>query len=443
MKRPARILLVEDDRNLRRVVTYHLEKEGYGVDSAPDGKTALKALVSGSFVLILTDIRMPVMDGMELLKAVMEQGLQVPVVVMTAYGSIGDAVEAMRLGASDYLTKPVKRETLLLAVKKAIHLHNLALENRRLKKRLEEKRPQDSLLGSSRAIRETMVAIKHVAPSEATVLITGESGTGKELAARALHALSHRARGPFVAVNCAAVPKDLLETELFGHERGAFTGAHRSHRGKFEQAGGGTIFLDEVGDMAPSLQAKILRVLQERIVDPVGATASRPVDVRVVAATNRDLSEAVRGGAFREDLFWRLNVIPIEMPPLRERPEDVSLLFAHFYRRFGGGEPELTADAEERMRNYRWPGNVRELQNLCQRMAVLHPDGTITTDLLPAEFRKSGTASGSSPVGLWEIERKAILDALEAKGRNKSAAARALKIPRHVLLYRMKKYDIR
>jgi len=349
----------------------------------------------------------------------------------------------MRQGAFDYLTKPVERETMLLAVQKAERLGRLTRENRLLRESLKGQRPETAILGTSAAVQEVLSALRRVGPTEATVMITGESGTGKELAARALHALSPRASGPFVAMNCAAVPRDLLESELFGHERGAFTGAVATRPGKFQAADRGTLFLDEVGDMDLGLQSKILRALQERVVDPVGSRASVPVDVRIVAATNRDLLTAAQEGTFRQDLYWRLNVIPLRMPPLRERREDILLLLAHFCRESGAESPVLTPEAERLVLSYRWPGNVRELQNLCQRFAVLYPGRPITPDLLPTEILDALPERGPGPAGgLWGMEKEAILRALQEASGNQSAAARALKIPRHVLLYRIKKFRI-
>ena len=442
MARAARILMVEDDPNLRRILSYHLERLEYTVAQVADGRSALERLSAEPVDLVITDVRMAGMDGIELLRAIREKDPDLPVVVMTAYGTIQDAVEAMRLGAADYLTKPVERETLLLTVQKALRVSDLRKENRRLRENLQEKRPVESILGTSAPIQKLLDAIRRVAPTDATVLITGESGTGKELVARALHSLSPRMGKPFVAINCAAMPRELLESELFGHERGAFTGATETKPGKFVQANGGTLFLDEIGDMDLSLQAKILRVLQERVVDPVGSRASKAVDVRILAATHRDLSGAVKAGAFREDLYWRLNVIPLGVPPLRERMEDVAILFSHFCRQYGGTEPKLEPGAMAILSNYRWPGNVRELQSLCQRLAILYPDQAIVPTMLPPEMRGVETDRQTPAEGLWGMEREAIVKALREHNGNQSAAARSLRIPRHILIYRMKKYGL-
>lgn len=437
----GRILLVEDDESLRRIYAYHLTREGYAVEEAPEGHRALVLLEERPVDVVLTDVRMPGMDGRELMKVILERHSDLPVVVLTAYGTIEEAVEAMRLGAADYLTKPVEREALLLAVEKALRLRGLAQENRRLRRRLESVAPLEGLLGASSVMEGLRETIRKVAPSEATVLITGESGTGKEKVARALHALSPRRGGAFLALNCAALPKDLLESELFGFEKGAFTGALAAKPGKFLLASGGTLLLDEVGDMDLSLQAKLLRVLQERVIDPVGGRCPVPVDVRVLASTHRDLRTLVQEGRFREDLYWRLHVIPIHVPPLRDRGEDILLLFSAFYREESGRTPEVTPEAAARLRAHSWPGNVRELKALCTRLAVLHPGVPVTPDLLPPDTGGEGGGAGEEG-GLWALERQAIVRALKDHGGNRSAAARALRIPRHVLLYRLKKFDV-
>ena len=434
----SRILLVEDDASLLEVLAFHLEEAGHEVAQAECGQRAVEVLRKKSVDLVLTDVRMPGMDGKDLLRIVREKDPDLPVVVMTAFGTIGDAVEAMRLGAADYLTKPITRDTLLLTVEKAARVDRLAKENKSLKEALRRQDPETAIIGTSYGLQQVMKSLRQVAPADATVLITGESGTGKELVARTLHALSPRALQPFVALNCAAVPRDLLESELFGHEKGSFTGAASSKPGKFQLADGGTLFLDEIGDMDLGLQGKILRALQERVVDPVGARASVPVDVRVVSATHRDLAAATKAGTFREDLYWRLNVIPIHVPPLRERAEDIPLLLRHFYRRFGVGEIQVSREALELLGNYGWPGNIRELQNLCQRLAILHPGEEITPSILSPFL----ALDEEMQPGLWGVEREAILRALRSSGGNLSRAARLLKIPRHILRYRMKKHHI-
>jgi len=438
-----RILLVDDDDNLRAILGHHLQQAGYAVEAVGDGREALRHLTRSRVDLLVTDVRMPEMGGLALLREVRAADPDLPVVVMTAFGTIQDAVEAVRSGAFDYLTKPVDRETLLRVAMKALHVGALQRENRNLRDSLQARAPLDSLLGTSPALQEVKSMLRRAAPADVTVLLTGESGTGKELAARSLHALSARAGGPFVAINCAALPPDLLESELFGHVKGAFTGAVSDREGKFRQAGKGTLFLDEVGDMELRLQAKLLRALQERVVDPVGAARSVPIDVRVVAATNRDLKGLVREGRFREDLYFRLAVLQIGMPPLRECRADIPLLMVESYRRAGGGELTLEPEALRRIENHSWPGNVRELQNLCQRLAVLHPREPVSEAMLRAELEISPSPlAPEEPRGLWDVERETIREALRKARGNKSGAARALRIPRHVLLYRLKKFGI-
>ncbi len=440
------ILLVDDDANLRRILAHHLQQAGYEAVSAGNGREGLEAMARQAVDLPIPDVRMPELDGLALIRETRNSNPDLPVIVMTAYGTIQDAVEAMRLGAFDYLTKPVDRETLLRSVQKALQMGDLRRENSRLRENLAEQHPLEAMIGASPALEAAKEMIRRAGPTEATVLLEGESGTGKEVAARAIHALSPRAGGPFVPLNCAALSSELLESELFGHVKGAFTGAVMDHPGRFRQAAGGTLFLDEIGDMEPRLQAKILRALQERVVDPVGSKAPVAVDVRLVAATHRDLRAMVREGSFREDLYYRLAVLTIRVPPVRERGEDALILLKHYYRRFGGGELELDEGAKKALSSHPWPGNIREIMNVCQRLAVLNPREKVVRDLLPAEIRLPTMAAedpeSSERGGLWDQERAAILRALEEQGGNRSAAARALRVPRHILLYRMKKYGL-
>lgn len=439
----TRILLVEDDASLRSILSYHLEQAGYKVTEAADGRQALDQSKKHDWDLVVTDIRMPRIDGVTLLKEIRRSDVDLPIILITAHGTIEDAVAAIKAGAFDYITKPVEREVLLRVVGRALKLGDLQRENRLLRENLEQRNPLAAMLGNSAVIQEAISLIRRAGPTEATVLLTGESGTGKELAARAIHALSARSGKEFVAINCAALPADLLESELFGHRKGAFTGATADHPGKFRQAHGGTLFLDEIAEMDLRLQAKLLRVLQEKVVDPVGSTRSILVDVRLVAATNQTLAARIREGRFREDLYHRLNVITIDLPPLRERGDDILLFLNHFYRQFGGGSLTMTREAVQVLVNYRWPGNIRELMNLCQKLAILYPNQQVTLAMLPHEYlATSDTLPESPPAGLWEIECDAIRRALNAQRGNKSAAARALGIPRHVLLYRMKKFGI-
>jgi DNA-binding NtrC family response regulator len=398
---------------------------------------------------VITDLKMPGMSGFEVLSTVKERSPATVVIVLTAFGAIDTAVEAMKLGAFHYLTKPFNRDELKLTVKKALQLRGLSEENRLLKEELSERADFRRIVGNSRAMESVFTVVRKVADTEATVLITGESGTGKELVARAIHAGSSRRGAPFVAVNCAAIPRDLLESELFGHVKGAFTGAIRDKAGKFQLAEGGTIFLDEVGDLPLELQPKLLRVLQERVVEPVGGSCADKIDVRVVAATNADLEKWIGEGRFREDLYYRLCVIPITLPPLRERLEDIPLLLRYFCGKFGGEGVSFSKSALERMQGYSWPGNVRELENTVERLLIMREGDQIGAGELPEKIR----SDGSLPQGgvlrlpadgypLEQLEREAVLEALSRCDWNQTAAARFLRIPRHTLIYRMEKYNI-
>ncbi|RME40751.1 MAG: sigma-54-dependent Fis family transcriptional regulator [Deltaproteobacteria bacterium] len=441
------ILLVEDDDSLRRVTEYQLSEAGYEVVAVESGEAALEALAQDRFDLVLTDVRMPGISGVELLEKVVHEHPGLLVIVMTAYATVEQAVAAMRAGAHDYLTKPFSRDGLLLAVRRAFDYRSLRRENLRLREELL-RRSGDEIVGQSEAVRKLREVIGRVAGTNSSVLLLGESGTGKELVARALHRGSPRHEKPFVTVNCAAIPESLLESELFGHVRGSFTGAHQDREGKFVQADGGTLFLDEIGELPLALQPKLLRALQEMEIEPVGGRA-RKVDVRVVAATNRDLAAMAREGAFREDLYYRLAVIPVDVPPLRERREDILLLVRHFLQRHGD-ERSLTPEAADALQSYPWPGNVRELQNCVERMCVLATGRRFELADLPEAVRGDAGAA-TSPVlrlpadgySLEELEKEAVLQALERCGGNQSQAARFLRIPRHTLIYRMEKYGIR
>jgi two-component system NtrC family response regulator len=447
--RPA-VLVVDDDPSLRRVTEYTLEQAGYPVLTAADGEEGLQLVRERQPAVIVTDLQMPKLSGTELLARVKAVRPETLVIVITAFGTIEQAVEAMKQGAHDFLTKPVSRDALLLAVNKAFALLGLQEENRRLRERLDQQVEFSHLVGSSDAMRGVLEIVRRAAPSEATVLISGESGTGKELIARAIHQASDRRNGPFVAVNCAAIPADLLESELFGHRRGAFTGAVADRLGKFERASGGTVFLDEIGELPALLQPKLLRVLQEQEVEPVGGQPRR-IDVRVVAATNRDLDAALAAGDFREDLYYRLAVIPVTIPPLRARPDDIPLLTRHFLAKHGAPELQLSDAAMTLLAGYPWPGNVRELENTVQRMIVLRRGERLDVADLPDKLRhgRNGTVGEGRVLRLPEegypleqLEREAVLQALERSRWNQSRAAAFLRIPRHVLLYRMEKYGI-
>ncbi|HSG98736.1 MAG TPA: sigma-54 dependent transcriptional regulator [candidate division Zixibacteria bacterium] len=442
-----RILLADDDDALRRVLHYKLSHAGYVVTPAVDGRQALDLLRRDPFDLLLTDMKMPGLSGLELLERARELKPQLKVIMITAFATVSQAVQAVKLGAFDYLTKPFEDDQLFVAIEKALKFHRLEAENSALKGQLRGQEFARTIVGAAPAFRDALALVDKIAPTDATALITGESGVGKEIFARAIHLKSQRANGPFVAVNCAAIPAELIESELFGHVKGAFTGAIKDKKGKFALADGGTLLLDEVGDLPAPLQVKLLRVIQERTIEPVGAEQSREIDVRLIAATHQDLTAQVRSGDFREDLYYRLNVIPLRVPALRERREDIPLLARAFTERFANGERiTLSADLLQRLSDHSWPGNVRELENLVERMVVLRSGGSLTAADLPTDFSAERTAGqappAAEPQSLEEAERNAIVGALNRTGWNRSRAAVELRIPRHVLLYRMKKYDI-
>ena len=442
------ILVIDDDESLRRVTEYNLAKAGYRVLTAPDGEAGLRLFNREQPALVITDLQMPRLTGDEVLRRIKEDKPATLVIVITAHGTVETAVEAMKIGAFDYLTKPFSRDELTLTVAKAFAYAGLQDENRRLKAQLAVQEEHRRMVGSSEPMNQIFDIVRRVAATEATVLISGESGTGKELVARDLHRGSERQHGPFVAVNCAAIPGELLESELFGHQRGSFTGAVKDRKGKFELADGGTLFLDEVGELPLELQPKLLRALQEREIEPVGGPL-RKIDVRVVAASNRDLEEAIGEGRFREDLYYRLAVIPVHMPPLRKRREDIPLLLRHFFGRFAGDQPvTVSDDALELLVAYDWPGNVRELENAVERMVILRRGDVIMADDLPPKIRHPSCQQGGvlqlpdEGYPLEEIEREAVVTALERNGWNQTRAAEFLRIPRHTLIYRMDKYKI-
>jgi two-component system NtrC family response regulator len=448
------ILIIDDDTSLRRVLEYNLQEAGYAVATAPSGEEGLALFDDVSPALVITDMKMPVMDGMQILKSVKERSPETLVIMITAFGTVNIAVEAMKAGAYDYITKPFNRDELRLTVAKALQFSGLTVENKRLKDELDDRADFRSLVGSSAAMEKVFGIVRKVADTEASVLITGESGTGKELIARSIHTHSGRRNGPFVAINCAAIPRDLLESELFGHIKGAFTGAIKDKTGRFALADGGTLFLDEVGELPLELQPKLLRALQERTVEPVGGTKEQKLDVRVVAATNLDIEKAIVDGVFREDLYYRLAVIPINLPPLRQRRDDIPLLLRHFCIKHGAGKVTFDKQSLSTLTGYAWPGNVRELENTVERLLILRNGDTITLDDLPDKIRNNcaapGTAAHSGSVinlpdegySLEQLEREVVVQALERNGWNQTAAARFLRIPRHTLIYRIEKYDI-
>jgi DNA-binding NtrC family response regulator len=448
---PTRLLLAEDDGSQRRVMEYHLSECGYQVVVAADGRHALDLFRRDAPDVVLTDMAMPRMDGMQLLREVKRLDPAVPVIIITAFGSIREAVQAIREGAFEYVTKPVDNEELQLVVARAIEHRALEEENARLRLEVKGRYRFASIIGGSSPMKHLFEVMARVAASDATALILGESGTGKELVARAIHYNSARADGPFVAVNCGAIPRELVEAELFGSLKGAFTGATRDRRGRFEMAGGGTIFLDEVGELPLDLQVKLLRVLDERLVTPVGAEEPLPVDARVIAASNRSLDAAVADGDFREDLYYRLNVVAISVPPLRKRTEDIPLLVEHFLEKFAQPECEVAPEVWAILDRHPWPGNVRQLENAVERALVLQArPGRLGVEDLPPEIRaeQAGPAAvaGEFPdegISLEDTERRLIRMALSKAGGNQTRAAQLLDISRHTLIYRMQKYGLR
>jgi two-component system NtrC family response regulator len=441
------ILVVEDDESQQRIIEYNLKQKGYEVTAVESAERGIEILRNRDFALLVSDMKLPGMDGMEFLKQARELKPEIPVLFITAFGTVEKAVEAMKAGAFDYITKPFDRDEFIMVVEKALEFQRLRVEIIRLRGELESHKGFSDMIGVSAAMQEVFATIEKVAATDATVLIMGESGTGKELVARAIHRASDRANFPLLTVNCAAIPRDLLESELFGHVSGAFTGAIKDKVGKFLAADGGTILLDEIGDLHLDLQAKLLRVIQEREVEPVGSNGRIAVDIRIIAATNQGLSAKVKNGEFREDLFYRLNVVPITIPPLRNRPDDIPLLLNHFIQHFSPGPPvTIDNNALVALTRYGWPGNVRELENIIKRVTIFSKDGRVKLSDLPPEI--SGAANGSfngrpNQSALIEAEIKLVTDALKLSGWNQSRAAVQLGIPRHVLIYRMKKYGIR
>jgi DNA-binding NtrC family response regulator len=455
----ASILLVEDKDSLRQMLKLAIEGQGHAVIEARDQRQAVHALRDRP-ALVLTDLRLPDGDGFGVLRAAKELDPELPVIVMTAYGSIQDAVAAMKEGALDFLAKPVDPDHLLLMVDRALKQRRLMTEYILLKDELASRRGAPTIIGESPALKKAIVALQRASGTDATVLLEGESGTGKELFARALHVLSQRAEGPFVAINCAAIPENLLETELFGHEKGAFTGAVGRKLGKFEIAHRGTLFLDEIGDLPLSLQAKILRALEERRFERVGGTQLLHVDVRIVAATNKALRAGVTARQFREDLYFRLSVFPITIPPLRERPEDIAILARHFVERFSRDlkkPASLAPSAVEELEKYRWPGNVRELQNCIERAVILSETGSIHARHLNLALHAALTADAPGPWAAFdlsgsladvtrraqaEVEKRKIELSLKEAGNDKGRAADILAVPYKALLAKLKEHGL-
>ena len=447
MSSKGRILVVDDEPNARTALAEILKEEGYQVETAADGFKGLARAEEFSPDLVLTDLKMPGMDGVELLRKLRQHAPELPVVLMTAFGAVETAVSAMREGAADYLTKPLNTDELVLVIDRALERVRLRRETHDLRSQLTERYRFDNIVGNSPEMQEVFKAVAQVAPSRATVLLTGESGTGKELVAAAVHHHSPRKDGPFVRLHCAALAETLLESELFGHERGAYTGADRRREGRFEQANAGTLFLDEIGDITPSTQVKLLRVLQERQFERVGGNQTQTVDVRLIAATNRDLKQLVAEGKFREDLYYRLNVINVALPPLRRRKSDVAALAAHFLERFARENSKrverFSDGALAQIVAYNWPGNVRELENVVERAVVLTEGHTIEQHHLPAELGAADAESSTPTIPgstMADIERHAILTTLECQGGSTSRAAEVLGISVRKIQYKLHEY---
>ncbi|MBM4350235.1 MAG: sigma-54-dependent Fis family transcriptional regulator [Deltaproteobacteria bacterium] len=451
----ARILIAEDEKAQRELLEGFLKKEGFSVEAASNGRQAIEKIEREFFDIAFLDYKMPELDGLQTLQEIRKRFPDLPVVMMTAYGTVETAVASMKEGALDYLTKPIDLDELLLIIRKVLERSTLIRENRDLKARLQERYTFRNIIYGSPKMEEVMGLIGRVAPSQATVLIRGESGTGKELIANAIHYASARSEKPFVKVSCSAIPETLLESELFGHEKGAFTGAIQKRIGRFEEADGGTLFLDEIGELPPSTQVKLLRILQEKEFQRLGSNLNLKTDVRIITATHRNLEEAMKKGLFREDLYYRLNVISILLPPLRERKEDLPLLIDHFLKKYSEINQkkieDLSKEARMLLLRHPYPGNVRELENLIERAVVLCRGEVITTQDLPFHLQEGPSEKQWETIGkektlpdsLEEIERDLIVKALHQHQGVQTRAAESLGISERVLRYKMKKYGIR
>ncbi len=447
----GRVLVADDEKNMRWVLAQALEAEDFEVVQAVDGKGALAAVAEAEPDLMVLDHRMPKPDGMEVLRRLRAGGGTFPIIMLTAHGNVELAVEAMKAGATEYLTKPFDLEELKLAIEKALKLRGLATEVERLREELDREYDVEGIIAAEPKMLEVIESVRKVASTSATVLIYGESGTGKELVARAIHSLSERADRPFVSVSAGALPETLLESELFGYEKGAFTGAMTAKPGRFELANGGTLFLDEIGDITPAVQVKLLRVLQERRFERLGGTRSIEVDVRVVAATNRDLQQLIADGTFREDLFYRLNVVPVTLPPLRARMSDIPLLVAHFLEKYNAGLKKISAEAMEALVTYQWPGNIRELENTIERIVILSHGDEIGLDDLPMEVRLNSRACvipaqqfvlPDDGIDLEEVELDLVRQALARTGGSAPKAAKLLGLTSKTLEARMQRLGL-
>jgi DNA-binding NtrC family response regulator len=446
------ILVVEDEAKLRRLIELQLGEDGFHVRAAADAEAGLQLLNQEPFDLIVTDFKLPGMTGLEFLHAAKRVDADLPIIIMTAYGTVESAVEAMKAGASDYVLKPFSLAELVLVIRKELTSHQLREENRDLREALGHRYEYKNIIAQSDKMQAVLALVERVAPTNATVLLGGESGVGKDLIARAIHEHSQRASGPFIKINSTAIPENLLESELFGYEKGAFSGATTSKPGKFELADKGSLFLDEIGDVPPPIQVKLLRVLQDREFERLGGTKTLKVDVRLIAATNRDLRAALEEGTFREDLYYRLNVVPIDIPPLREHKEDIPALAEFFVRKYARDSNKLvqgiTPKAMQLLINFHWPGNVRELENVIQRGVTLSTGTTLDTADIHTDDHPPRAAAGSAPAALpegttmeqWEEEM--IREALRRANGNKSQAARSLGLSRNALRYRLSKMGV-
>ncbi len=452
---PKRILIVDDEENFRHMLTVILRKERYEVEAASDGEEGLQKVMSSSFDQILCDIRMPQMDGLEFLKEVQKIGGHPSIIMMSGYGTIDTAIEAMKLGAYDYISKPFKSDEIILTLKKAEEREQLRRQNQLLRKEVEREYGIENIVSQNEKMQEIFEVIKKVAQYKSTILISGESGTGKELVAKALHYHSDRSQGPFIAVNCGAIPENLLESELFGHAKGAFTDAIQTKKGLFEEADGGTLFLDEIGELPQPLQVKLLRVLQEEEIRRIGESKSIRIDVRIITATIKNLAKEVNEGRFRDDLFYRLNVLPIHIPPLRERKEDIPLLIDHFIRKYNQAMNKRVKGIDSKtlgvLMNFQWNGNVRELENVIERAMILTDKEMIESEHLPVEIQNFKGEIQWPSLGKEEysikkasklMETNLIKKALNKTNGNHAHAAKLLEISHRALLYKIKEYGI-
>ncbi len=456
MMEQKRILVIDDEENMRYMLQLTLEDEGYEVELAHDGEDGIEKVHQQHFDFVICDIKMPKVSGLEVLASVIESSPNIPVIMISAYGSVDSAIEAMKHGAYDYVMKPFKQDEILLTLKKAEERERLRLENQFLRQEVEKKYRFENIIGKSANMHEIFKKIEKIANYKTTVLVTGESGTGKELVAKAIHYAGERKNAPFIAVNCGAIPHELLESELFGHVKGAFTGAIGHNQGLILQANHGSLFLDEIGELPLTLQVKLLRFLQEGEIRKVGDTRTVTVDVRVIAATSRNMTEAVKHGDFRQDLYYRLNVVPLHLPPLRERREDVALLIRHFFKKYttemGKVIHDIAPDAMKVLLEYEWKGNVRELENILERAIVMTEGETITTEYLPDELFTDQSQIllkiPESRILLKEVlkeideiaEKTLIARALNKTENNRTQAAKLLQISHRALMYKLKEY---